>query len=334
MESQSTSLIVNQRLPKVQISNQPDSGQVIALKFVGFIPKGFLHGEGDVSLTPLDNNAIRRSFDRAAPGYDRNAVLEREIESRLLERVEYLQDGPALVVDVGCGTGSASEQLAAQFEAANVISLDWSTGMLKQMAKTEGAKPWLLCSDMHALPLAARSVDLIFSNLALQWSYDLSTVFHEFRRIMKPGAMLLFSCYGPDTLYELKQAWRTMDERPHVNDFPDMHDIGDELMAVGFREPVMDAERLTLEYPDVMALMWELKGSGANNVAAQRFRGLTGKTHMQGMQQAYEQFCRNGRYPASYEIIYGAAFAPAEGQPVRTPEGEIATFSIDALRVR
>ncbi len=287
-----------------------------------------------MSLTPLDKNAIRRSFDRAAPAYDRHAVLEREIESRLLERVEYLQDEPALVVDVGCGTGSASERLAAQFEAANVIALDWSTGMLKQVVKTDGKKPWMLCSDMHALPLASRSADLIFSNLALQWSYDLSAVFHEFRRIMKPGSMLLFSCYGPDTLYELKQAWRTMDERPHVNDFPDMHDIGDELMAVGFREPVMDMERLTLEYPNVMALMRELKGSGANNVATQRFRGLTGRLRLQGMQQAYEQFRHKGRYPASYEVIYGAAFAPAEGQPVRTPQGDVATFSIDALKNR
>ncbi len=287
-----------------------------------------------MSLTPLDKNAIRRSFDRAASAYDRHAVLEREIESRLLERVEYLQDGPALVVDVGCGTGSASERLAAQFEAANVIALDWSTGMLKQVVKTDGKKPWMLCSDMHALPLASRSTDLIFSNLALQWSYDLSAVFNEFRRIMKPGSMLLFSCYGPDTLYELKQAWRTMDERPHVNDFPDMHDIGDELMAVGFREPVMDMERLTLEYPNVMALMRELKGSGANNVATQRFRGLTGRLRLQGMQQAYEQFRHKGRYPASYEVIYGAAFAPAEGQPVRTPQGDVATFSIDALKNR
>jgi len=287
-----------------------------------------------VSLTPLDKNAIRRSFDRAAPGYDRHAVLEREIESRLLERVEYLQEEPALVVDIGCGTGSASKLLAAQYEEANIIALDWSTGMLKQVAKTDGKKPWLLSSDMHALPLAARSADLVFSNLALQWSYDLSAVFHEFRRIMKPGAMLLFSCYGPDTLYELKQAWRDMDERQHVNDFPDMHDIGDELMAVGFREPVMDVERLTLEYPDVLTLMRELKGSGAHNVAAQRFRGLTGRLSMQGMQQAYEQFRHKGRYPASYEVIYGAAFAPAEGQPVRTPEGDVATFSIDALKTR
>lgn len=287
-----------------------------------------------MSLTPLDKNAIRQAFDRAAPGYDGHAVLEREIESRLLERVGFLRVDPGLVVDIGCGTGSASKALATRFAEARVIALDWSCAMLHQAGNTDGEKLWLLCTDMHSLPLAARSADLIFSNLALQWSSDLPAVFHEFRRIMKPEAMLVFTCYGPDTLQELKQAWRAMDELPHVHDFPDMHDIGNELMLAGFREPVMDVERLTLEYPDVMAMMRELKGSGAHNVATHRFRGLTGKSRLLGMRQAYEQFRHNDRYPASYEIIYGAAFAPAEGQPVRSHDGDIVTFSVDALRSR
>lgn len=287
-----------------------------------------------MSLTPLDKTAIRQSFERAAPGYDRHAILEREIESRLLERVAFLRNEPGLVIDVGCGTGSASAALATQFEKANIIALDWAPAMLRQVAGMAGKNPWLLCADMHSLPLAARSVDLVFSNLALQWSNDLPTVFHEFRRIMKPEAMLVFTCYGPDTLHELKQAWRVIDNLQHVNDFPDMHDIGDGLMAAGFREPVMDAERLTLEYRDVLTLMREIKGSGAHNVASQRFRGLTPASRLQGMQQAYEQFRHNERYPASYEVIYGAAFAPAEGQPVRFAAGDIATFSVDALRSR
>jgi len=97
---------------------------------------------------------------------------------------------------------------------------------------------------------------------------------------------------------------------------------------------VMDTERLTLEYPDVMSLMRELKGIGAHNVASQRSHGLTGKSRLQSMLQAYEPFRRENRYPASYEIIYGTAFAPAEGQPVKTAEGDIATFSIEALRAR
>jgi malonyl-CoA O-methyltransferase len=151
---------------------------------------------------------------------------------------------------------------------------------------------------------------------------------------MTTDGMLVFSSFGPDTLTELKQSWRSVDDHPHVNDFPDMHDIGDELLAAGFREPVMDVERITLEYPDVMALMHELKGLGEHNVASNRSRGLTGKKRMEGVLKAYEQFRRNDRYPASFEVIYGTAFAPSEGQPMKTLEGDVATFSIDQILKR
>jgi len=289
-----------------------------------------------MSLTPLDKHAIRRSFGRAAPSYDHHAVLQREIESRLLERIEFQHYEPGMILDLGCGTGSASRVLAARFPQANVIALDWAPAMLARVtAVTEPDSINALlriCADMHSLPLASRSVDLVFSSLVLQWSYDIPAVFREFRRVMKPDAMLVFTCYGPDTLYELKQAWRAVDDRPHVNDHPDMHDIGDELLVAGYREPVMDAERLTLDYPDVLSLMREVKGVGEHNVASNRSPALTGKKRFNAMLQAYEQFRRDGRYPASYEVIYGTAFAPAEGQPVKTPEGDIATFSIDALR--
>ncbi len=293
-----------------------------------------------MSLTPLDKDAIRSSFDRAASSYDRHAVLQREIESRLLERIEFRRHEPGTILDLGCGTGSASRTLAGRFPRASVIALDWAPAMLAKAGETPGdAQPGQgvvsrICADMHVLPLAARSTDLVFSSLALQWSYDLPAVFREFRRIMKADAMLVFTCFGPDTLRELKQAWRAVDDLPHVNDYPDMHDIGDELLASGFREPVMDTERLTLEYPDVLSLMRELKGIGAHNVASRRQHGLTGKTRLQSMLQAYEVFRRGDRYPASYEIIYGTAFAPREGQPVKTAGGDVATFSIDALRAR
>ena len=298
-----------------------------------------------MSLTPLDRNAIRQSFNRAASSYDHHAVLQREVESRLLERIEFQRNVPAMILDLGSGTGSGSHALATLFQDASVIALDWAPAMLAKARVRDGTNngtndgtgtgsarnPYPLCADMHALPLAARSVDLVFSNLALQWSYDLPAIFREFRRIMKADAMLVFTCFGPDTLYELKQAWRAVDDLPHVNDYPDMHDIGDEMLAAGFREPVMDAERLKLEYPDVLSLMRDLKGIGAHNVASQRAHGLTGKDHLRLMLDAYEQYRQNDRYPASYEVIYGTAFAPAEGQPVKSPDGDVATFSVEAL---
>jgi malonyl-CoA O-methyltransferase len=256
----------------------------------------------------------------------------------LLERLEFHRNNPAIILDLGCGTGSASQNLASRFKPQGLVSLDWSPAMLAQaeirvepVAGTPHTR-WCLCADMHMLPLAANSVDLVFSNLALQWSYDVPVVFSELRRVMKPGAMLVFSCYGPDTLYELRHAWRSVDDRPHVNEFPDMHNIGDELVVAGFAEPVMDVERLTLQYPDVHSLMREIKSIGSHNVASKRSRGLTGKGQMAAMLQAYGKFRHDEIYPASFEVIYGTAFAPEPGQPVRTPEGDMVAFSVDELR--
>lgn len=283
-----------------------------------------------MSLTPLDKQAARRSFEQAAPSYDRNAVLQREVGNRLLERVAFFDHQPKVVLNLGSGTGDPA--LAREFDNASIISLDWSAAMLNASIKPSTQGDWLVCADMHAIPLAARSVDLVFSNLALPWSNYLTTIFQELRRVMKADSLLAFSCYGPDTLMELKQAWRSVDDKPHVNDFADMHDIGDELVKSGFAEPVMDAEILTLEYPDVMSLLRELKNTGSRNVASQRAKGLTSQAKLQAVQHAYQQYKRDNSFPASVEVSYGLTFAPAEGQPMRSGDGEVATFSIDALR--
>lgn len=283
-----------------------------------------------MSLTPLDKQAARRSFERAASSYNQHAVLQREVGSRLLERVTFFEHQPAVVLDLGSGTGQST--LTTQFASANVISMDWSTAMLKASGQPQAKHEWRVCADMHSLPLAPRSVDLVFSNLALPWSNDPAVVFQELRRVMKTGALLAFSCYGPDTLNELKQAWRTVDNYPRVNDFPDMHDVGDELVKSGFAEPVMDAEILTLEYPDFMSLLRELKATGSQNVAQQRAKGLTSRSRLQAVEQAYQQYKRDNCYPASIEISYGLTFAPANDQAIKFDDAEVATFSIDAFR--
>lgn len=285
-----------------------------------------------MSMIELDSAEVRRSFDRAASQYDRFAVLQHEVESRLLERLEYAREAPEMILDAGCGTGSAIMEMQQQYPRARVIGLDWSRAMLNRTRQrfTDGEGS-VLCADMHGIPLASGSIDLVFSNLAIQWSTRLEVLLSEFRRVLKPGGLLMFTSFGPDTLRELRTAWASVDDRPHVNRFMDMHDVGDALLRSGFAEPVMDMDMLTLQYPDVISLMRELKAIGAHNAAAGRTRGLTGRKAFGNMLDAYEQFRQDHFYPASYEVIYGLAFGPQEGQPVRGPEGEYATFSVDSL---
>lgn len=280
----------------------------------------------------IDPQAVQLAFDRAAVDYDRYAVLQHEVEQRLLERLEFLRRKPERILDLGCGTGIASAAMNQQFSGARVVGLDWSLGMLGQFHQRNGILAAPLCADMQSLPLAQRSFDLVFSSLAVQWSPDPSALFAGLRNVLRPGGMLLFSTFGPDTLHELRSAWSEADQGPHVNRFIDMHDIGDLLVAAGFSEPVMDVDVLTLEYRDVVTLMRELKAIGAHNAASGRNAGLTGKGKFERVLRSYERFRRGSTYPATYEVIYGLAFGPPDGQPVRVAGGEVASFPVDALR--
>ena len=187
-------------------------------------------------------------------------------------------------------------------------------------------------ADARALPLADASVDVLFSNLCLQWVDDVPALFDEFRRVLRPKGYLAISTFGPDTLRELRAAWSQVDRAAHVSRFADIARIGDALMQAGFRDPVLDAEHFTLTYADAGALMRELKAIGATNADASRARGLTGKSQWRRMLEAYEEFRSDGVLPATYEVIYAHAWAPEPGQPRRTRGGEVATFSVDRLR--
>jgi len=264
------------------------------------------------------------AFGRAAPTYDDAAVLQREVANRLLERLDLLRFVPETVLDAGCGTGHATRTLLKRYPRARVIGLDLSPAMLRMAQRQRGwwRRERLLASDVERLALADHSVDMIVSNLTLQWC-DLAQTFSEFARVLRPGGTLLFTSFGPDTLIELRTAWQAVDASPHVHSFVDMHDVGDALIKARLAEPVMDVERLTMTYPDVHALLRDLKALGAHNVAIGRSRGLTGKTRFQNFRAAYEALAIDGRIPASYEVVYGHAWAPSRDQQPRVPVSAI-----------
>ena len=131
----------------------------------------------------------------------------------------------------------------------------------------------------------------------------------------------MFTTFGPDTLKELRQSFRSVDDKPHVSDFVDMHDIGDILVQAGFADPVMDQETITLTYLDLKTMLRELKGIGAHNILPGRNSGLMGKTRWQVLQTAYEKFRLNDRLPATYEVVYGHAWKPAFSKR-KTIDGE------------
>ncbi len=316
----------------------------------------------------LSRRAVAVSFERASGSYDAAAALQQQVRDELLQRLEFLRLQPARVLDLGCGTGGAAIELAQRYPRTDVLAMDIAPGMLAVAAAHARAAlpaaslrraarpvvrrvanlmsgaarlslrrwlslpPALLCGGAERLPLATGSVDVVFSSLMLQWCADLDAVFAEIRRVLRPGGVLLFTSFGPDTLAELRSAWLAVDAYNHVNAFLDMHDVGSALSRQGFAEPVLDVDRMRRDCATVGDLARELKSLGAHNVTSGRARGLTGRQRWQQMQQAYEQQRRDGRLPVTYEVIFGCAWAaqPLHASTTATP-GEV---RIDAGTLR
>lgn len=279
----------------------------------------------------LDTHRVRRSFDRAATTYDAAAVLHAEVRDQLLARLDLMKLTPRVVMDAGAGTGHAARALIRRYPKAVVVALDTSQPMLQAAGRRQS---WLrrftrVCADAARLPFADGSVDLILSNLMLQWC-DPDAVFAEFRRVLGPHGLVSFTTLGPDTLRELRSAWRAADSHTHVNQFMDMHDIGDALIRSDFASPVLDVERYTLSYADVRRVATDLKNTGAHNATRGRARGLTGRQRFAAFQQAYEAFRQDGRLPATYEVVFGHAWAPDGAARRSGPAG--VSVSLDEIK--
>jgi malonyl-CoA O-methyltransferase len=284
----------------------------------------------------VDPTAVRRGFARAVATYDTGAALQREIGARMAERLDYVKLAPTTILDAGCGTGEAIGNLGVRFPGTRVVAFDVALPMvvaarrrvqagrsafrklLHPFAPRGGVAAAFVCADINKLPFAGVSCDLVWSNLALQWVNDLPRAFAEFRRVLKVGGLLSFTTFGPDTLREVRRAFAGLDGHTHTNRFVDMHDIGDMLVHAGFADPVMDMEHVTLTYETPKALLDELKVIGATNRTRGRPAGLMGRARFGRALARLEALRRDGRIPATYEVVYGHAW---KGEPRTSPEG-------------
>lgn len=275
----------------------------------------------------VDQRQVRRNFARAAAGYDAAAFIPREIGSRMLERLDYVRIEPARILDLGCGTGAALTALRERYREAQIFGVDLSAEMLLAGRGQRSRLKWLLpflrsgaaplaCADAARLPFAARRFGLLWSNLMLHWLDDPIPALAEMHRVLEVGGLVMFSTFGPDTLKELRGAFA--DGYAHTQRFADMHDLGDMLVGCGFADPVMDMEVLTLTYADLEHLFRELRAGGAGCAMAARRHGLMGAPAWRAMAAAYEKLRREGRLPATFEVVYGHAWKAA---PKQTADG-------------
>ena len=299
-----------------------------------------------MSAPLFDAKQVRRAFSRSAGSYDAAAQLQHVVEARLLESLDYLDDPalqrapPGRVLDLGCGTGRASAVMQKRWPKAEIVSLDLALPMLRQARSA--SKRWnpfvqtprQVCSDARAQPLADASVDVLFSNLCLQWVEDLDALFAGFRRVLRPHGLLLLSTFGPETLWELRSAFAQADDAPHVSPFADIAGFGDALVRAGFHQPVVDREEDITHYPDLAALMRELRAIGATNALASRRPTLTGRARFAAAAAAYEAHRGPQGLPATWETITAMAWAPEAGTPLREGDVDVAAIPLSRIPIR
>jgi len=241
-----------------------------------------------VTSTPAINKwDVAASFSRAATTYDAVAELQRHAGERLLSLTP--ANDYADILDLGCGTGYFSRRLLARFPA-KVTGIDIATGMLTVANLRRPAANILWCAgDAEALPLMPATQALIYSNLTVQWC-QLSSCLKEAWRVLQPGGCFAFTTLGPDTLQELRGAWRKVDRHIHVNRFVSATTIRSAAAHHGFQCALETEERRVMRYQSVRQLTSELKLLGAHNINPGRPVGLMGKGKLRAMLQAYEAY--------------------------------------------
>jgi malonyl-CoA O-methyltransferase len=251
----------------------------------------------------LDKYRIAESFSRAAESYDDAAGLQRKVGHQLLKRVP--ETTPQTMLDLGSGTGYFTELLRLRFVDAHLISLDLAQGMLNYARHHRPIErtTWI-CGDAEQLPLAADSLDLIFSNLAIQWCERPEQLFAEVNRTLRTRGRFVAATLGPESLHELRRAWAAVDSHTHVNHFLSRETL-EAAMPPGLEIRAFEVENCTMRFSELRQLIYSLKGIGAHNMNPKQPNGLTSRVRIEKFREAYEiQRSTDGLLPMTYQVYY------------------------------
>ncbi|MBN8807634.1 MAG: methyltransferase domain-containing protein [Sphingomonas sp.] len=266
----------------------------------------------------FDRHARRRARDRAARDYAAHDFLRAAMLDGIADRLASVKRDFADVLDLGAFDGAFVAP-----PGARVTRVDAGEAFA---AQTGGMQ-----AEEDRLPFAPGSFDLVVSAGVLDSVGDVPGALIQFRRALRPDGLFLGAFVGGNSLATARGAFRTAEaERPAARFHPmiDVRAAGDLLVRAGFALPVADSETLTVRYPDLLRLIGDLRGMGANNV-------LTGRTALTrgALARAVEAFAAqadaDGRVAERFDLIFLTGWAPAPGQPQPARRGS-ATASLSA----
>lgn len=241
--------------------------------------------------------------------------MAQEAGEEMLSRLEWVTLKPKVILDAGCGTGSMSSRLQAHYPQAQVLALDLSEDMLRHMREQDKQNS-LICADAGKLPLRNQSVDLIFANFLLPWQDDIESLLREWRRVLRPDGLLMFTAFGPDTLKECA----ALCGRENLPALIDMHDMGDLILRLGFSDPVLDVNHYTMTYREQAHLFRELRASGML------------QTQFEVNKHSELPAAEDGTWALTYEIVFAHTFMPPERDEISASEDGVVRVPLTHLR--
>jgi SAM-dependent methyltransferase len=282
-----------------------------------------------------DRRAWRAHRERAARTGSVE-FLHAEVADRLIDRLDVVNREFAVALDIGARSGDLARALAARRGALRVVALEPATAFL------DDAPTPRLAGDPELLPFRDGSFDLIASALALHWTSDLPGALVQLRRALRPDGLLLAAMLGGQTLVELRTVLFEAElaeeggVSPRVSPSIELGDAAALLQRAGFALPVADSETITVTYPDMFALLRDLRGMGETNALEGRRRcGLRRATLGRAAALYAERFGDGaGRVRATFEILFLCGWAPHPSQAKPLPRGSATARLADALKPR
>ena len=252
--------------------------------------------------------------------------LHEEIASRMLERLEFIRLQPQRWAhwEPLRGGIEAHRKLLQRYPKAPVWLVAGQASHAQAVLASGRGRWWQLSrwtapATELGMPTPG-AVQMLWANMLLHHAADPQALIADWHRALAVDGFLMFSCFGPDTLRELRRIYAQQGWPEPAHEFTDMHDWGDMLVHAGFAEPVMDMERITLSYETPERLLAELRELG-RNLHAQRFPGLRGRRWRADLLQALQALARpdeQGRLCLTFEVVYGHALKPAPRHKVQS----------------
>ncbi|MDB2686857.1 alpha/beta fold hydrolase [Mariniblastus sp.] len=164
----------------------------------------------------IDREQVARQFSKAAETYDSAAHLQRDLGCSLIDQISPAASGT--LVDLGCGTGEALQQIQTRSPALRLIGVDIAPAMIER-ARTRVPNAKLLVADIEQTDLPAESASVVLSCVAMQWC-DPDSAAKEVERLLEPSGQFLMTTFVSGTLPEFREAWRRV--RPDLNRVHDL----------------------------------------------------------------------------------------------------------------